>query len=161
MTSTQGQAAASLLPPYTAVDLCIDGRWRKAAGSATFETVHPASGQVLAEVASASVEDVDEAVHAAREQLNGEWGATPGVIRGKILHAIADLIERDGDKLARLEALDIGKPIGQPSMLDVPNAAATFRHFAGRLTRSPGKRFQQPAISASPRTPTPCENRSA
>lgn len=68
---------------------------------------------------------------AARAQLEGEWGALPGAARGQILHRIAYLIERDAEKLATLEALDVGKPVGQPQMLDVPNAVATFRHFAG------------------------------
>ena len=54
-----------------------------------------------------------------------------GAARGRILNAVADLIERDSDILAKLESLDIGKPLGQPAMLDIPNAAATFRHFAG------------------------------
>jgi betaine-aldehyde dehydrogenase len=48
-----------------------------------------------------------------------------------VLNRLADLIERDGDQFARLEALDIGKPLAQPAVLDVPNAVATFRHFAG------------------------------
>lgn len=85
----------------------------------------------MAVVAAATAADVDAAVRAARSQLCEEWGATPGVARGKLLNRIADLIERDGELLARLEALDVSKPISQPKMLDIPNAAATFRHFAG------------------------------
>nr|WP_269457437.1 aldehyde dehydrogenase family protein [Nakamurella panacisegetis] len=61
----------------------------------------------------------------------GSGGATPGPARALVLNRIADLIERDGALLAQLEALDIGKPLAQPGMLDIPNAVATFRHFAG------------------------------
>lgn len=109
--------------------LFIDGAWTDAA--ATFEDLNPATGEVLARVADASAEDVDRAVRAARAALEGAWGETPGVARGHLLNKLADLVERDAQELARLEALDIGKPAGQPAMLDVPNTIATFRHFAG------------------------------
>jgi betaine-aldehyde dehydrogenase len=119
------------LPEGTATSLFVAGSWRAAGDGGTFTDLNPATENELAVIASATAEDVGAAVQAARAQLEGEWGATPGVARGRILNAVADLIERDADILARLEALDIGKPIGQPAMLDVPNAAATFRHFAG------------------------------
>ncbi|GAC67409.1 phenylacetaldehyde dehydrogenase StyD [Gordonia soli] len=159
MTSVQDVAVGDLLPPDTVVDLFVGGRWRPAAGGATFDDLHPASERVLAQVASASVEDVDDAVRAARTQLDGEWGSTPGVVRGQILNRVAALIERDGEILARLEALDIGKPVGQPGMLDVPNAAATFRHFAGWADKITGQTiptagyFGQPTHSYTVREP--------
>jgi betaine-aldehyde dehydrogenase len=109
--------------------LYIGGEWRDADG--TFADVNPATEQVLAEVAQGSPADIDAAVRAARAALDGKWGATPGATRGRLLHRIADLIERDAESLALLEALDIGKPLAQPAMLDVPQAVATFRLFAG------------------------------
>ncbi|HJQ45851.1 MAG TPA: aldehyde dehydrogenase family protein [Amycolatopsis sp.] len=109
--------------------LLIDGTWSEAAG--TFDDLNPATGEVLARVADASAEDVDRAVKAARAALDGAWGDTPGVARGRLLNKLADLVERDAEQLARLEALDVGKPAGQPAMLDVPNTIATLRHFAG------------------------------
>jgi len=119
------------LPAGSPTELLINGQWRPSASGATFTDLNPATEQPLAEIAAATVDDVDAAVRAARAQLNGEWGSTAGVQRGRILARVADLIERDGDTLAQLEALDIGKPVGQPAMLDIPNAASTFRHFAG------------------------------
>ncbi len=98
-------------------------------------------------------------MRAARGQLDGEWGSWSGIDRGKVLNRIADLIERDGDLLARLEALDIGKPVGQPTMLDIPNAAATFRHFAGWADKITGQAiptagyFGKPTHSYSVREP--------
>lgn len=109
--------------------LYIDGSWSPA--EATFDDLNPATGELLARVSSGTAEDVNRAVQAARAALEGAWGATPGVARGVLLNRLADLIERDGSELGRLEALDVGKPVGQPGMLDVPNAVATFRHFAG------------------------------
>ncbi|MGQ4618858.1 phenylacetaldehyde dehydrogenase StyD [Nocardia sp. R7R-8] len=131
MSTLPEPTIASALPDGTATSLFIAGKWRDAADGGTFVDINPATEAELVTVAAATAEDVDQAVAAARTQLEGEWGALPGVTRGRILNRIADLIERDADILARLEALDIGKPIGQPSVLDIPNAAATFRHFAG------------------------------
>jgi acyl-CoA reductase-like NAD-dependent aldehyde dehydrogenase len=110
-------------------EMFIDGAWT--AAQETFDDLNPATGEVLAKIANGSAQDVDRAVDAAQRALDGEWGDTPGVTRARLLNRLADLIERDAAILARLEALDIGKPVGQPEMLDVPNAAATFRYFAG------------------------------
>ena len=63
----------------------------------------------------------------------------PGSQRGQILARVSDLIERDAETLARLEALDVGKPVIQPTVLDVPNAARTFRHFAGWADKITGQ----------------------
>ncbi|ANW67251.1 betaine-aldehyde dehydrogenase [Mycobacterium sp. djl-10] len=110
-------------------DMFIDGAWT--AAQETFDDLNPATGEVLAKIANSSAADVDRAVVAARRALDGHWGDTPGVTRARLLNRLADLIERDAAMLARLEALDIGKPVGQPGMLDVPNTVATFRYFAG------------------------------
>jgi len=110
-------------------ELFIDGVWRS--GSSTFDVVNPATGETVATVASATEADVDDAVQAARRAFEGEWRQKSGGERAMLLNRLASLIERDGEKLAHLEAVDIGKPVGQPALLDVPNAVATFRHFAG------------------------------
>lgn len=117
--------------------LYIGGRWSEAAE--TFDDLNPATGDLLAKVANGSAEDIDRAVKAAREALNGVWGNTPGVTRGALLNKLADLIERDAAHLARLESLDIGKPSAQPLMLDLPNTVATFRHFAGWADKIQGQ----------------------
>jgi betaine-aldehyde dehydrogenase len=112
--------------------LFLAGVWRAAGDGQTFTDLNPATGLPLAEIAAASPADVAAAVTAARAQLaGGEWSTMSGAARGRILAKVADLIERDAELLAELEALDIGKPLGQPKMLDIPNAAGTFRHFAG------------------------------
>ena len=110
-------------------DLLIGGEWGPAAE--TFDDVNPSDGQVLTRVSAADSTDIDRAVHAARQALHGPWGSMSGAERGSLLNRLADLIERDAEYLARLEALDIGKPIDQPAALDLPNTIATFRHFAG------------------------------
>jgi betaine-aldehyde dehydrogenase len=139
MTAAQETGPTAALPDGTATQLFVAGKWRDASDAATFRDLNPATEQPLADIASASAQDVDGAVATARAQLSGEWAALPGAARGKILSTVADLIERDAELLARLEALDIGKPVAQPAMLDVPNAAGTFRHFAGWADKITGQ----------------------
>jgi acyl-CoA reductase-like NAD-dependent aldehyde dehydrogenase len=117
--------------------LFIDGRWSQA--SETFDDLEPATGRLLTRVCAASPEDVDRAVAAARSALEGAWGATSGPGRARLLNRLADLVERDTEILAHLEARDIGKPVGQPTVLDIPNAVATFRHFAGWADKVQGQ----------------------
>jgi betaine-aldehyde dehydrogenase len=121
MTTTTGDIR------YTG--LFVDNTWSE--GSDTVTVVNPATEAPLAEVAAGGPAQIDRAVTSARRALEGEWGATTGVARAALLHRIADLIERDAEILARLEALDIGKPVVQPTMLDLPHTVATFRYFAG------------------------------
>lgn len=131
MTAVNEATRPSALPDGTPTELYINGQWRRASGDRTLPDINPATEQQLAEIAFGSPEDVAAAVRAARAQLSGEWSKLSGGERGAILNRVADLIEANADVLARLEALDIGKPVGQPQMLDVPNTVATFRHFAG------------------------------
>ncbi|OPX16815.1 phenylacetaldehyde dehydrogenase StyD [Gordonia sp. i37] len=139
MTAVNIDGEATHLPAGTETRLFIGGAWHTAADGETFTDLNPATGRPLVDVAAGSAADIDDAVRAARAALSGSWAATPGAARGALLNRVADLIERDADILARLESLDIGKPIGQPAMLDVPNAAATFRHFAGWADKITGQ----------------------
>src|ERR1700735_4723618 len=103
---------------HAAAQLFVGGVGRDAAD--TFTDINPATEQPIGEIAAGSREDIDAAVRSARTALDGGWGAVSGRDRGRLLERVATLIERDADTLARLEALDIGKPIVQPTMLDVP-----------------------------------------
>ena len=117
--------------------MLVDGQWLDAPHH--IDTVNPATGERLAAIPEADEGQVDRAVVAARAALDGVWRDTPGAERGRLLLRLAALIERDAEVLAHLESLDIGKPLAQPRMLDVPNAAATFRHFAGWADKIKGE----------------------
>lgn len=126
--------------PRVPTQLFIDGAWRDAADGATFPVVAPASEQPLATVAAAGPADVDAAVAAARAQADGgAWSQLSGADRGLLLHRLADLIERDLELLATLEALDVGRPAFEPRMVDLPNAIDVFRHFAGWADKVEGR----------------------
>ncbi|WP_037315840.1 aldehyde dehydrogenase family protein [Amycolatopsis orientalis] len=95
------------------------------------KTINPATEEVLAEVGTASVSDVDTAVKAARKAYNGVWSKMPGSERAKYLFRIARLIQERSRELAVLESLDNGKPIKESRDSDVPTAAAHFFYHAG------------------------------
>jgi acyl-CoA reductase-like NAD-dependent aldehyde dehydrogenase len=113
-------------------ELLIDGEWRPSSDGETLEKLNPATEDLLAQVSAATEEDVDAAVRAARTQLDGgEWSMLSGVERGQLLNRLADLIERDFEKLATIQSLEGGQPLMEPKMLDIPMTVGTFRHFAG------------------------------
>ena len=86
--------------------LLIGGEWVDAADGRTFDTIDPATGDVIASVAQAGAEDVDRAVRAARAALEGEWSKLPAAGRERLMHWLADLIDANAEELARLVALD-------------------------------------------------------
>src|SRR5262245_27258256 len=92
--------------------LHIHGEWRDAANGATFDDIAPATEETLATISAAGAEDIDRAVRAARAQLEGgAWSRLTGADRGRLITRLAELIERDFDKLALLDAVDGGKPV--------------------------------------------------
>ncbi len=120
--------------------LLIDGQWVESASGKTFETLNPATGEVIAEVAEGDQEDVDRAVKAARKALEtGPWRTMDARERGKILYRLADLIERNIDELAALETLDNGKPIRDSRNADLPLTIDCYRYYAGWADKLEGK----------------------
>ena len=112
--------------------LFINGKWENGLNNRTFPSLNPATGEVLAEVSLAELEDVERAVHAARAALeHGPWSTMSGEVRGRLLHKAADLIEQYADELAELETLDNGKPLRISRQGDIPAAVKHFRYYAG------------------------------
>jgi hypothetical protein len=96
-----------------------------------FTTVDPATEEPLAEVARATVEDVNQAVGVARRAFRRTWGEMPGRERAKYLFRIARILQERSREFAVLESLDGGKPIKESRDVDVPLAAAHFWYYAG------------------------------
>src|SRR2546425_1399664 len=107
----------------------IDGKFVEPAGGKYLDNIEPATGKAYSQVADSGKEDVDLAV-AAAEKSFADWSKKPAAERSKILLRIADLIERDLEKLARAESIDTGKPVTLARTLDIPRAASNFRFFA-------------------------------
>ncbi|MEX1043111.1 MAG: aldehyde dehydrogenase family protein, partial [Acidimicrobiia bacterium] len=110
--------------------LFIDGRAEEATSGETFESINPATGEVIAVIDHASADDVDRAVRVAQEAF-GSWSQMTGAQRGRILNRAAELLRERNDELARLEVLDTGKPISEASIVDVISGAECIEYYAG------------------------------
>jgi betaine-aldehyde dehydrogenase len=138
--STTTESATAPAVPHTPTGLFIGGAWRDASDGGTFDVVSPTSERVIATIASATADDVDAAVRAARAQADGgEWARMTGADRGRLLYRLADAMERDLEILATLEGHDVGKPAFEPRFVDVPHAIDTIRHFAGWADKIEGR----------------------
>jgi acyl-CoA reductase-like NAD-dependent aldehyde dehydrogenase len=113
--------------------LLIGGEHVAAADGRTFETIDPATARPLAAVSFAGKADVDAAVAAARAAFatDSEWRKLGAPERGRRIGVLADLVERDGEQLSHLEALDNGKPAKFALRVDIASAVAHLRYFAG------------------------------
>ncbi|MBW0117325.1 aldehyde dehydrogenase family protein [Pseudonocardia abyssalis] len=123
----ESAALANLQPSYRPF---VDGAFVDGGGQA-LTTVNPATEEVLAEVGTASAQDVDRAVAAARRAFEKTWGPMPGAERAKYLYRIARIVAERSRELAVLETLDNGKPIRESRDVDVPTASAHLFHHAG------------------------------
>jgi len=120
--------------------LLIDGQWID--GAKKFDTINPATGEVLTQIAEASRADVDRAVVAARrafEDRSGAWRKLSASERGRIIWALADLVEKNIDEFAELETLDNGKPIFESRYVDLPMVIDVLRYYAGWATKIHGE----------------------
>ncbi|GGL76840.1 gamma-aminobutyraldehyde dehydrogenase [Wenxinia marina] len=117
-------------------DMLIGGAFE--AGTEREETVlNPRTGETILKMPEASTDQIDRAVRAARAAFPGWSRTTPGERSAKLL-AIADAVEANAEELARLEALNCGKPLGAVSGDEIPAIADCFRFFAGAVRNMHG-----------------------
>lgn len=107
----------------------IAGKQQPPIGGEYLDVVEPGTGEVYAQCPASTEPDVNAAVEAAKAAFPA-WSATPPEERSRVMLRIADLIERDLDRLAEAESRDTGKPISVARSVDIPRAAANFRFFA-------------------------------
>ncbi len=120
--------------------LLIDGQWVE--GAKKFDTINPATGEVLTQIAEGSSADVDRAVDGARRALedrNGPWRKMSASERGRLIWKLADLLEKNIDEFAELETLDNGKPIFESRYVDMPMVVDVLRYYAGLATKIHGE----------------------
>jgi gamma-glutamyl-gamma-aminobutyraldehyde dehydrogenase len=126
-------AALALKIPHQAF---INGEFVDAKGGATFASINPADGSKLADVAACQQEDIDRAVAAARQAFDsGVWSRMHPRDRKKRLLRLAELIEQHREELALLETLDMGKPIGDAVLYDLPETAKCFAWYAETIDK--------------------------
>jgi aldehyde dehydrogenase (NAD+) len=136
MRERHQEAAEDVLPTNTG--LYIGGAFVDAEGGETFETVDPATGEVLASVARGREADIDRAVETAWEAYEETWSGYDASQRQDLLLEIADVIEDHSSELAKIDTLDNGKPIGE-AYIDLSLAADQFRYFAGIVRENSGE----------------------
>jgi betaine-aldehyde dehydrogenase len=129
------------MPQFNDRLLWIGGQYVAPAEGTFFDTVNPATGEVICRVASASAADVDKAAAAARTG-QAEWSAMSGAERGRVLGRSAQLLREHCEELARLESLDGGKPIAETPEADVGSAADCLEFFGGQAGSLQGE-YQQ------------------
>jgi aminomuconate-semialdehyde/2-hydroxymuconate-6-semialdehyde dehydrogenase len=106
----------------------INGTLVASCNNAYLDNVNPATGVVYSRLPDSEADDVNLAVEAAKAAFAG-WSNTPKEERSRVLLRIADLIDRDLDKLALAECIDNGKPISLAKAVDIPRASANFRFY--------------------------------
>ncbi len=118
----------------------IDGKWVDAQDGERFDVFNPATGAVIATAPHSKPADVDAAVAAARRAFDEGtwWPGTPARRRGRILLNAADIVRREQERLARLESLDAGKPIGE-AREDIAEVAFMFEYYGGWATKIAGE----------------------
>ncbi len=123
------------------IEHLINGK--SVAGKHYFETVNPATQDVLAEVASGSSTEVNAAVQAAKDAFPA-WAARPATERAKIMRSLGDLIAKHVPEIAQAETKDTGQTISQTGKQLVPRAADNFYYFAEMCTRVDGHTYPTP-----------------
>ncbi|KAF2667765.1 aldehyde dehydrogenase, allergen Cla h 10 [Microthyrium microscopicum] len=118
--------------------LFINGEFVKGVEGKTFEVINPSDESVICSVSEATEKDVDIAVKAARAAFEGEWRKVTPEDRGKYLHKLADLFERDLETLAAIETLDNGKAFSMAKG-DVGMCVSTLHYYAGWADKIEGK----------------------
>jgi aldehyde dehydrogenase (NAD+) len=124
----------------SATKLLINNRWVPSESGRTFATINPSTGDEICQIAEADAADVEKAVKAARHAFeHGAWRKMAASERGRLLNKLADLIEHHADEIARLEAVDNGKPFAVAKAVDVAATVGCFRYFAGWSDKVHGK----------------------
>jgi 5-carboxymethyl-2-hydroxymuconic-semialdehyde dehydrogenase len=116
---------------------------KSVAGRAYFETINPATQDVLAEVAAGTADDVNAAVAAAKAAFPA-WAARPAAERAALMRKLGDLIARHVPELSETETRDCGQVISQTRKNLVPRAADNFHYFAEMCTRVDGHTYPTP-----------------
>src|SRR5215813_9337573 len=135
------QAIAITRHPYadgSYKKMLIDGKWVDAASGKKFETLNPATGELLATVAEGDAEDINRAVAAARRAFEGPWSKIKPFERQNLLLKLAELVEKNFEELSQLDTLDMGAPISRTRGNKL-RVLGMLRYYAGQATAIHGE----------------------
>src|SRR2546428_2640481 len=123
-----------------ALQTYIDGKWVDAADGTAFDVFNPATGEVIATAPDSKPADAERAIDAARRTFDSGtwWPGTPERERGRILLRASEIVRREHERLAQMESLDSGKPIGE-AREDIAEVAFMFEYYGGWATKISGE----------------------
>ncbi len=120
-------------------DRClIGGNWVAPIGAQTLTLRNPSDGTTLCQIARGTADDIDAAVAAAEAARSGDWGRATAAERGRVLHKLGQLVLDHCEELARLEALDVGKPLTQ-ARADATALARYMEFYGGAADKLHGQ----------------------
>ena len=128
------------MPRFDEQQLFIGGRYVTASSGETFDSINPATGEVLARVQRASQADVELAVASATEGQK-VWAAMTAMQRSRILRKAVDILRERNDELAELETLDTGKPLSETRYVDIVTGADVLEYYAGLIPAIEGEQI--------------------
>ena len=123
---------------YPADRCFIDGRWVSPSSGATLPLEDPSRGVAIGNIARGDAADVDAAVESAETALRGAWGKLAAAERGRLLMRLGQLVKARAEDLARIEALDVGKPL-QQGRADALAMARYMEFYAGTADKVMGE----------------------
>lgn len=123
------------------VKLFIDGKYVESSTRSTFDVTNPATQELIARVHEATKEDVERACQAARRAFEGSWRTMPVSERSKRIRRMAEIMIERREELARLEALDVGKPYSVAYEKEIPRAAHNLKFFADFMEQQGGETY--------------------
>jgi len=133
------QAVAAKAQKKPETRLFIDGKFVDAKKGGRLESVNPATGEVIAEYAAGTAEDIDRAVAAALKAFkSGGWSKLAPRARMEVMNRFAALVDENAEALAVLETLDMGKPIADVVNIDLPAVVETIRFMAECIDKVDG-----------------------
>ncbi|MBJ9985669.1 betaine-aldehyde dehydrogenase [Acinetobacter sp. S40] len=118
--------------------LYIHGQYVDATSGKTFDSINPATGEVIATIQQASQVDIDAAVKSAAEGQK-IWAEKTAMQRSRILRRAVDILRERNDELAYLETLDTGKAYSETSTVDIVTGADVLEYYAGLATAIQGE----------------------
>jgi 5-carboxymethyl-2-hydroxymuconic-semialdehyde dehydrogenase len=127
--------------PTMQINHLINGK--SVPSASTFDTINPATQEVLAQVAAGGAHEVNAAVAAAKAAFPA-WAATPATARAKIMRKLGDLVAAHVPEIAHTESNDCGQVIAQTGKQLIPRAADNFYYFAELCTRVDGHTYPTP-----------------
>ena len=120
--------------------LLIDGKWVASVSGQTIDVINPCDGKSFTQIDRGNAADIDLAVAAAQRALDGAWGKMTATERGRILMRFGELIVKNAEEVARIEARDTGKPLSV-ARADIVAVARYFEYYGGAADKVHGEQI--------------------